>query len=494
MARRLLPLATVVAFLVPTGAQAGIEDRDWCLTSTAHFDLVSDLPQEEALALLGSLDRFRSAASALLPGTIATDLPPLKLLVFARTRDFATTFDSTVMAGFARSSLSRSLLASGPDRDGRHLHRNVFHEYTHYLLRSRAALNLPIWYEEGLASYLSTLSVDGRGVAVVGRVPYRHIRGALVSPGVSIADVVGERFELAADHHEVPNVYGVAWALVRFLHHARAPDGSRYADNLGTMLSAIDEGMSSTEAMRSIMGIDPTGVLLRLRRYYENDDLPIYRFRTQTAERLAFGRRCLEPVEARHALAEAAAFRNRKFALELYTEIVDLEPGHVGALVGLSRLVDESRSLEFAERAYDADPDDPAASIRLAELRVQRCRGGERRREDEQQASCGQELQAAIGLYGQALESPVHVGAAAYGLGIVSLVVGQSSDALSYLRAAYARAPWSPQINFYLGEAYRREGDLENSRRHLKKTLHWHPEETWRSRAMQALASLDQSD
>ncbi|MYD98211.1 MAG: hypothetical protein F4X98_12630 [Gammaproteobacteria bacterium] len=494
MTRRLLAVVTVAVLLVSTGAQAGIEDRDWCLTSTAHFDLVSDLPQDEALALLGSLDRFRSAASALLPGSIATDLPPLKLLVFARSRDFGTTFNSTVLAGFARSSLSQSLLASGPDREGRHLHRNVFHEYTHYLLRSRAALNLPIWYEEGLASYLSTLSVDGTGMVVVGRVPYRYVRGAILSPGVSIMDVVGERFVLEADHHEVSNVYGVAWALVRFLHHAKAPDGTRYADRLGAMLSAIDEGMSSVEAMRSIMGIDPAGLLLRLRKYYEKDELPVYRFRTETVDRLAFARRCLDGTEARYALAEAAAFRNRKFALDLYTQIVDSDPGHVGALVGLSKLVDAGLALEFAERAHDSDPDDPAAGIRLAELRVQRCRGSGDGQEDKQKASCGQELQSAIRLYGQALESPVHVGAAAYGLGIVSLAVDQSNDALRYLRAAHARAPWSPQINYYLGEAYRRVGDLENARRHLLKTAYWHPEESWRNRALQAMALVDRSD
>ena len=359
MNRRLLPIVAVLVFFVPTGTQAGIEDRDWCLTSTAHFDLVSDLPQDEALALLGSLDRFRSAASSLLPGSIATDLPPLKLLVFARSRDFGTTFNSTVLAGFARSSLSQSLLASGPDREGHHLHRNVFHEYTHYLLRSRAALNLPIWYEEGLASYLSTLSVDGTGLVVVGRVPYRYVRGAILAPGVSIMDVVGERFVLEVDHHEVSNVYGVAWALVRFLHHAEAPDGSRYADKLGAMLSAIDEGMSSIQAMRSIMGIDPAGLLLRLRKYYESDELPVYRFRTETVERLAFARRCLDGIEARYALAEAAAFRNWKFALDLYTQIIDSDPGHVGALVGLSKLVDAGQALEFAERAHESDPDDP---------------------------------------------------------------------------------------------------------------------------------------
>ena len=488
--RLLARLGTVLVACFAQVAQAGIEDRDWCVTSSAHFDLVSDLPQGEALALLGSLDRFRSATSSLLPGSPDEATPPLKLLVFSRARDFDRAFNSTTMAGFARSSLDQSLLASGPDRDRRHLHRNVFHEYTHYLIRSRAALNLPIWYEEGLASYLATLSVDSDGMAVVGRVPFGYLRRALVDPGISVADVIAERFQLGAGDHQMSNIYGVAWALVRFLHHADAPDGTRYASKLGAMLARIDEGATSIDAMRSTLGLDVNELKRQLRKYFENDRLPVYRFRTEGAERLAFHRRCLDAVEARFELAEAAAFRNPELASAFYTEIIDLEAGHSGALVGLSRLADDSRSVELAERAHRADPNSAKAKIRLAELHIRACRDGMSHDATSDASSCGRKVADAIALYGDALRSPAHTGAASYGLGVVSLAVGRPDDAVTYLREAYARAPWSPQINFYLGDAYRLTGDLERARRHFKKTAYWHPEQSWRARARQALSSL----
>ena len=474
---------------------AGVEHRDWCVTSSARFDLISDLPRDEALALLGSLDRFRSASSSLLPGHAAADTPPLKLLVFSRARDFDRTFDSKSMAGFARPSLDQSLLASGPDRERRHLHRNVFHEYTHYLIRSRAALNLPIWYEEGLASYLATLSVDGDGMAVVGRVPYGYLRRALVDPSISVVDVISGRFQLGTGDHQLSNTYGVAWALVRFLHHAEAPDGSRYAGKLGGMLAAIDEGATSVEAMRSTLGIDVTELKKRLRRYYENDQLPVYRFRTESADRLAFHRRCLSLLEARFEIAEAAAFVHPKLAYELYTAIIDGEPGHSGALVGLSRLVDDRQAVEFAERAHRASPDDANAKIRLAELRVRACQGGGvggnvSDGQTSSKSSCAENIADAISLYGDALRSPGHTGAASYGLGVVSLAVGRPDDAVAYLQAAYSRAPWSPQVNFYLGEAYRLAGDPGRARLHLRKTAYWHPQQNWRDRASRALESL----
>ena len=497
-------------------ASADIEDRDWCVASATHFDLVSDLPRDEALSLLGSLDRFRAAAASLLPGGSDAPAAPIKLLVFARASDFDRTFNSTTMAGFARPSLDQSLLVSRPDRGRRHLVRNVYHEYTHYLIRSRAFLNLPIWYEEGLASYLSTLDVKPDGVTVVGRVPYDYLRRALVDPGISVADVVGQRFRLGVGNHQVSNTYGVAWALVRFLHHAKAPDGSRYASRLGAMLNAIDRGASSVDAMRSTLGLSPDGLKRRLRKYYESDQLPVYRFSTKLADKIAFSYRCLEPTEARYALATAAAFHHPKFAFSLFSEIVESEPGHTGALVGLSRLVDGERAVELAERAHRLDPGDGRAKIRLAEIRLAGCRGenpstglangdpagdapsdgqpASTRGRDEGAYPCSRRIRDAIALYRDALGMPGQTGAAAYGLGVVSLVVQRSDDALAYLRLAHERAPWSPQISFFLGEAHRRTGDLARARQYFTKSAHWHPEPEWRERADRALALIAQGE
>ena len=417
------------------------------------------------------------------------------------------------MAGFARPSLDQSLLVSRPDRGRRHLLRNVYHEYTHYLIRSRGSLNLPIWYEEGLASYLSTLAIEPDGVTVVGRIPFDYLRRALVDPGISIADVVGQRFRLGVGNHQMSNTYGVAWALVRFIHHAKAPDGSRYASRLGAMLDAIDSGASSIDAMQSAMGLSPAGLKRRLRKYYESDQLPVYRFRASTADKIAFHYRCLDPTQARYELATAAAFHHPRFAFTLFSEIVESEPEHIGALVGLSRQADGERAVELAERAHRIDSADGRAKIRLAEVRLRGCEGGslpaDRGRGDGtrndgahsegQHASaegqavyCARMIREAAALYREALEIPSHAGAAAYGLGVVSLIAGRSDDALTYLRAAHARASWSPQISFFLGEAYRRLGDLRQARQHFTKSAHWHPEQTWRDRADRALASIAQ--
>ncbi len=420
------------------------------------------------------------------PGGPDESAPPLKLVAFERSQDFASVFNGTHLAGFTRPSLDQSLLASGPDADGKHLTRNVFHEYVHYLIRSRAALNLPIWYEEGFASYLATLSVAPTGLVTVGRVPGAYLRSVLVPPGPGIVDVVGERFELDPERHDLSDVYGIAWAIVRFLHHAKDLSGEPYATRLGTMLAAIDEGMTSRQAMTTYLGLDPSTLKARLRTYYENHELPVYQFRTQLRERLPFRRDCLDAVDTRYHLADVAAFHHPQLAIELYDEILERQPDHIDALIALSRLETGDRALRLADRAFAMQPDYPAAVVRMAEIKVFGCQAD--------RAACGEALPEAITLYTRALESERHGVAAAYGLGIISLYVRSPVDALSYLRTAHARSPWSPQINFYLGEAYGRTGERERARMHFRKTAYWHPDVSWRERAKRALARLAEAD
>ncbi|MCY3624052.1 MAG: tetratricopeptide repeat protein, partial [Gammaproteobacteria bacterium] len=349
-------------------------------------------------------------------------------------------------------------------------------------VRSRAALNLPIWYEEGFASYLSTLSIDPTGVVTVGRMPYAYLRGVLLLPGLSIPDVIGERFQLDPRRHDLSEVYGLAWAIVRFLHHAEDDNGERYASRLGDMLAAIDNGVSSEDAMKSSLGLDPESLKRRLRSYYDKDQLPVFQFRTQTRDRLAFRYDCLDPIDARKHLAEVAALHHPRFAAELYNSILASNPDHVDALVGLSRIESAGRALELAQKAYRIEPTNPAAIVRMAEIEVLACQSDS--------ANCGDALANAIGLYTEALTSDRHRVAAAYGLGILSLHVDRPHDALEYLRAAYTRAPWSPQIHYYLGEAYGRAGEKKRAVPHLRKTAFWHPHESWRQRARQMLARL----
>ena len=483
-------LAVAAALAAFQPVHAGIEDHEWCRTETEHFDLVTDLDLRRTAELFYSLDRFRVAASALLPGLPPDHPAPLKILVFKNARDFGLTFRFPNIAGSMRPTLNPSLLAFGPDRDGRYLHAIAFHEYTHYLLRSRATVNLPVWYEEGLASYLATLDMDPDNVVTVGRGPSALLRFVVKQPELPLAEVVAERFRLDWRRHDLSNVYTIAWGIVRFLHHARRPDGTMYAAQLGAMLDAIDRGASSSDAMRDELGIEPAELRELMRSYYDGrpeNTLSVFKFKVDAYEAPPFRRDCLNAVEARQVLADAVGFHRTELAGRLYDEILAKKPDHVGALLGRSRVApDRQTRFGAARQAFEEAPDDPSVNLRMAQLVVAPCAEGEQ--------DCERDWPLAKEFYRVALGPDQDRADAAFGLGMVYLRGGEPEEALEYLSIAYARAPWSPRVNYHLGEALGLLGEAEFARRHLRKTMYWDPDAAWRARAARALARLDGGD
>lgn len=484
--RRQATLMVALALAVHTGCFAAVEDRRWCRTTSEHFEIVTDLNERQATALALGLDRFRTAAYALLPGRPLTPPATPRVLVFRRAQDFAALFKFPRIVGFTQPSLQQSLLAFGPDRGGRHLHTFAFHEYTHFLLRSRTMLNLPIWYEEGLASYLATLDMDSAGVVSVGRGPQALLRFLVEQPNLPLERVLGERFRLDWRRHDLSDVYALAWGVVRFLHHGQRPDGSRYAEQLGDMLAAIDAGATTADAMRTELGIEPGDLHGLMRRFFAaqpDDATTVFRFKIDAYQAPAFERRCLNGVETRAILADAVAPHRPSKAATYYDEILTREPRHVAALLGRSRIAEDLTSAwRDAEAALAAAPDEAAVNVRLAQLHMAQCQA--------HTAHCETDLAQAATHYYRALATAGHRVDAAYGLGILYLHSDRPAQALEYLQAAHLRAPWSPRINFYLGEAHRQTGAVERARQHLAKTANWHPDATWRQRAERALATV----
>ena len=487
MASRQSLAAAVLVAALAAAAHAGVEDRRWCRVAADHFELVTDLSREKSIELLLSLDRFRSAAYALLPGRPLEPPATPRLLVFKRAQDFSSLFEfPSHIVGFAQPSLAQSLLAFGPDRSGRHLDTFAYHEYTHFLLRSRTMLNLPIWYEEGLATYLANLHIDAAGQVTLGRGPHALLRFLLKQPQTPVEDVLNERLRMDWQRHDLSSVYALAWGVVRFLHHAKRPDGSRYAEDVGAMLQAIDRGATTAEAMRQHVGIDSDDLRPRMRGYFDaQDDLAasVFRFTMDGYAPPTVQRTCLDRAEKRLALADATAPHRPAKSAALYDSILERRPRHVGALLGRSRTAEDlAQARAFAERALAAAPDDPDVHVRLAQIGLERCQS--------EAAPCVESLGEAAAHYHRALDAEAHRADAAYGLGVLYLVAGHPADALDPLLAAYSRAPWSPRISFHLGQAYRFAGQVARARQHLEKTLFWHPDATWRERARRALDQL----
>lgn len=479
-------LALTAALLAPTAAAVTV-DRPWCRTTSEHFELITDLNPRRSAELLVSLDRFRSAAYALLPGRPATPAPVPRLVVFKRARDFVATFEFPNIGGFMQPSLTRSLLVFGPDRSGRHLSAFAFHEYTHFLLRSRATINLPIWYEEGLATYLANMTIDRDGTVTLGRGPHALLAFLLRSRQAPMAQLLEERFRLDWQRTDLANVYTLAWGLVRFLHHAERPGGGRYAEQLGAFLAAIDMGVPSAEALPASLGIPPEALPDLMRDYFDSRAATtVFRYPLGDYQPPAHKRECLRRTEKALVLADAIAPHRPGEARRLYDDVLAAAPNHVEALLGRSRITaDPAAARRDAAAAHAQAPEEAAANVQLARLALAaatRC--------ETNGADCKRHRAAAAAHYRQALAASPDRADANYGLGVLELLEKRPAAAFSHLAAAHQRAPWSPRISYYLGEALRQQGELRRAAPYLRKTAAWHPAMIWRARANRALDAI----
>jgi len=74
-------------------------------------------------------------------------------------------------------------------------------------------------------------------------------------------------------------------------------------------------------------------------------------------------------------------------------------------------------------------------------------------------------------------------------LGITELYTGNPGRAVNYLRIAHQRVPWSPKVNFHLGECLRLLGSSQASM-HLAQARDWAYSDTLRDLASAALARI----
>ncbi len=473
--------------LLAAPIRAGVEDHRWCRFSTSSLEIVTDMADQDAVELVRALEQFRAQFSSTLFQVTAEDLETervgVRLVAFDRSRDFRRVFQTTRIVGIMRPSMSTHTLTFAIDPD----YESAFHEFSHYLVRNTSELNIPSWYDEGLASYLSTFFVESDETVEIGAVPFgrsvpkkRYVR--------RLPTLLTEPFPFEDTFRKVLNAYDLSWFLTHFLHHGEpAPADRRGA--IRRLMTDLDQGRTPNDALMAHWGLDIDELVAAL-EVHRQTRLPVtIQPRVATvAEPIETS--CLDVDDTRVLLAEVAAAHNHERARRWLERTLDANPDHLQALLGLSRLEPE-RAEGLLTQAERTRPGHAAIQLRRAELALNEC--------DDKIADCLDSIVEAERWFRGALRAAdrsdptvdpdipgIQVGAA-YGLGVVNLLRNRPGNALGYLQAANRRVPWAPRPNFHLGIAYLDTGDEAKARHHLRKAALWDADPRWRGIAAKAL-------
>jgi tetratricopeptide (TPR) repeat protein len=148
--------------------------ENWIYARTANFELLSTASEKESRSLLVELEQFRANFLATFPMG-RTYEPRATVVLFGDDRTF-TPYKPIYkgkpknVAGYfvgQPDEVTIALTTETPDADLADPKEAIFHEYVHLLLYLHD-IRLPLWLDEGLADFYSTLQVEGDSI-VFGR-------------------------------------------------------------------------------------------------------------------------------------------------------------------------------------------------------------------------------------------------------------------------------------------------------------------------------------
>jgi len=442
------------------------------------FEVISDLEPAGLREVLDDLARFDAWSAAYLPGTASDLKVPMRMLIFSNHQTFRRYFGSGRFTGFLQPSLATSTVVIAPHRGNRLLLETARHEYSHYLLRNRLDVSLPMWFDEGLASLLSNIDVRDDQVTL-GRLPIGNMQTLTADSRrlqLSIAQVLDADYLLDWSRERINQFYDWSWLLTHYL--------MLNGPTLNTALVTYLEERAGP--LIDYLDYSNTRLERRLRRYTRGNP-PTLTQPYPVADPSQLEPNCLSNLERDLALAAAVVEHNPATTLELVETHQPSHPEDPRLLVLLSRahseLGEQTLAIATAERAHQLAPDNAEVLVNLGNRLTSDCllrRGSE----------CRDTWRSALPLYRRALELDVERFDAVFGIGLAYLHGGRAGEAVNYLKVVYARAPWAIPVNFYLGESYRIIGD-SRARLYLNNAYNWAQSPIWRQLGEMALAELD---
>jgi hypothetical protein len=175
--RSLQIAAAIAALLVPALACAAniekLAKADWILVSSPHFEIVTDLDEQDGRRLLQDLEVFRHFSTAIMNLKSLQGVAPLKILAVGDDSDFEKldlpknwggvfSLNYHGYAAIAKvSNYERGMTVASAAR------ATLLHEYLHFLMRlTEQTEAFPVWYDEGMAEYWSTFNFDGAKIRI----------------------------------------------------------------------------------------------------------------------------------------------------------------------------------------------------------------------------------------------------------------------------------------------------------------------------------------
>lgn len=319
--------AVLILCLLWTAIPAAAEK--WTYAESEHFEVYTtggDRAARDALTHFERVHAFFSVVFRQTPKPAART----RLIVFTGEKQFKPYRPTESAAAFYLAGADRDYIVM--ERLDDESMPIAIHEYTHLFIQ-HAGARFPVWLNEGLAEFYSTMQPEG-GSMSVGRVPLDRLMYLRLA-GVPLIGI--ER--LLAIDHDSPEYssrqhtgvfYSQSWALT---HMLRIDD--RYRPRWDQFLGQVASGVPAAEALTKTYGKSLQAIRSDLQNYITRDNFLYYADVAKVPQSKArYTTRPVEPFEAGLVTANllASSPTGEDEARASFVALEKQKPGDLGLL------------------------------------------------------------------------------------------------------------------------------------------------------------------
>ena len=456
---------------------------NWIRVDTKDLSFTTNLTPQTAQELAQNLLDYMSFSEAFLPRREGYSIP-LRLIVFSEKADFDEIVRPGKFASFTHSDIGGVLIVAAPSSSKYDdLLDNLKHELSHYQMR-HSAVNYPLWYEEGMATMLSNanLAISENSLTAEFKTPKPSARFPINQTTKPIRQTwlvqhLKRRHLNNLNLRIIHNFYNDSHRMAHLFHFNTSED-TRFS-----LKSLNGYFQNQSDSLFSVLNITPRDLMNALQTHQSLMKTPQLLTLPAPEKNVQISVSNISEPEALKLMSIAASTTNPQGAIEHLLEATSQNQSDVLSMLELAKLYASTnrnrKSTHFLSKAKTLDLENPKVRTTEATMLIRSCSPSNNR--------CSKYWQTAGTLIREALESEPENIEAIYSLGVVELYSGRPGTALNYLKIAEEHAPWSPRINFHLGEALRLLGDPAGIA-YLIKARNWSNSDVWRNLAEKSIS------
>ncbi len=244
----------------------------WTTVKSTNFLLIGNASQKDIVDVATKLEQFRDVFTRLFPALKFNSPVPTTVVVFKNDSSYRPFKPSPNLAGYFQPGTDVNYITLTADRSSEQPFRVIFHEYVHQLVNNTLG-DQPAWFNEGLAEYYSTFTIDKDQIIKLGLVVPEHLellRSEKMLPFRTLFSV-DHNSPYYNERAKQSIFYAQSWALV---HYLVLGDDEKRLPQIGKFLQLLSSGVGIEKAFPQAFETNFETVEKELKEYVRRNSHP----------------------------------------------------------------------------------------------------------------------------------------------------------------------------------------------------------------------------